>query len=205
VGLSLSSVAAASHAVSVGEFVNRALYSGADRVAGLPLGRLLLGADAELQVAEFSWGKAHGAGAFARGGALALQLEVTWPAAVLSAGGAGTSRGLVSARAARPGSRKNGWQLSEHGGESTPWGQQHLLDRSVWDVDGLRDFPRRYVVSGLADDGEGAGPGGCGVLVVDETGFAKRGKTSAGVAHQYSGALGGVFPCQVGGGDSSTP
>jgi SRSO17 transposase len=88
--------------------------------------------------------------------------------------------------------------LSEYGGESSPWGQQHLLDRSVWDVDGLRDFTRRYVVEGLADDGEGAGPGGCGVLVVDETGFAKRGKTSAGVARQYSGALGGVFPCQIG-------
>jgi SRSO17 transposase len=102
-------------------------------------------------------------------------------------------RGLLA-----PVSRKNGWQLSEHGGESTPWGQQHLLDRSVWDVDGLRDFTRRYVVEGLADDGEGAGPGGCGVLVVDETGFAKRGKTSAGVARQYSGAQGGVFPCQIG-------
>lgn len=60
--LSLSSVTAAAHSVSVGEFVDRALHSGADRVAGLPLGRLLLGADAELQVAEFSWGKAHGAG-----------------------------------------------------------------------------------------------------------------------------------------------
>ncbi|MDH6221684.1 transposase [Streptomyces pseudovenezuelae] len=94
-------------------------------------------------------------------------------------------RGLLA-----PVSRKNGWQLSEHGGESTPWGQRHLLDRSVWDVDGLRDFTRRYVVEGLADDGEGAGPGGCGVLVVDETGFAKRGKTSAGVARQYSGAQG---------------
>lgn len=82
--------------------------------------------------------------------------------------------------------------------ETSPWGQQHLLDRAVWDMDGLRDFTRRYVVEGLADDGEGAGPGGCGVLVVDETGFAKREKASAGVARQYSGALGGVFPCQIG-------
>ena len=56
-GLSLSSVAAASHAVSVGELVDRAFHFGGDRVAGLPLGRLLLGADVELQVAEFSWGK----------------------------------------------------------------------------------------------------------------------------------------------------
>lgn len=68
-GLSLSAVAAAAHAVSVGELIIRALHSGADRVAGLRLGCLLLGADAKLQVAEFSWGKAHGAGAFAGGGA----------------------------------------------------------------------------------------------------------------------------------------
>src|SRR5262249_35607770 len=70
VGLFLSSVAAASHAVSVGELVDCSLYSGADRVAGFPLGCLLLGTDAELQVAEFSWGKADGAGAFAGGGGL---------------------------------------------------------------------------------------------------------------------------------------
>ncbi len=56
-GLSLSSVAAVAHAVSVGELVDRALRSGADRVAGLPLGRLLLGTDVELQVAELAWGK----------------------------------------------------------------------------------------------------------------------------------------------------
>lgn len=54
VGLSLSLVATASHSVSVGELVDRALHSGANRVAGLPFGRLLLGADAELQVAELS-------------------------------------------------------------------------------------------------------------------------------------------------------
>ena len=54
VGFSLS--AAVAYAVCVGELVDRALHSGADRVAGLPLGRLLLGTDAELQVTEFSWG-----------------------------------------------------------------------------------------------------------------------------------------------------
>jgi hypothetical protein len=67
VGLVLSSVAAASHAVAVDELVDRAFHSGAHRVAGLPLGRLLLGADAELQVAECSWGKADVAGAFSGG------------------------------------------------------------------------------------------------------------------------------------------
>lgn len=53
-------------------------------------------------------------------------------------------RGLLA-----PVSRKNGWQSSEHGGESTPWGQQHRLDRSVWDVDGLREVTRRYVEGNL--------------------------------------------------------
>lgn len=70
VGLRLSSVAVAAHAVSVGELVDRVFHTGADRIAGLPAGRLLLSADADLQVAEFSWGKAHVAGAFAGGGAL---------------------------------------------------------------------------------------------------------------------------------------
>ncbi len=41
-------------------------------------------------------------------------------------------------------------------------------------------------------------PGGAGVLVIDETGFAKKGRASAGVARQFTGSLGGVFPCQVG-------
>ncbi len=64
-GFGLSSAAA--YSVSMGELVGGALDSGADRVAGLPLGRLLFGADAQLQVAEFSRRKAHvpgrGAGA----------------------------------------------------------------------------------------------------------------------------------------------
>ncbi|MFJ8062962.1 IS701 family transposase [Streptomyces sp. NPDC096142] len=62
----------------------------------------------------------------------------------------------------------------------------------------LRDFTRRYVIAGLKDGGRGPWPGGSGALVIDETGFAKKGRASAGVAPQYSGALGGVFPCQVG-------
>lgn len=70
VGLSLPSVATAPHAVAVGELVDRALHSGADRIASLPLGRLLLGTDTKLQVAELSRGKAHSAGTV--GGARAL-------------------------------------------------------------------------------------------------------------------------------------
>ncbi|MFJ5036234.1 IS701 family transposase [Streptomyces sp. NPDC088560] len=124
-----------------------------------------------------------------------LLLDIAWifPRTDLWGRAAACVRGLLA-----PLSRKNGWQISEYIGEDTPWGQQHLLDRAVWNADALRDFTRRYVIAGLEDGGAGAGPGGAGVLVVDETGFAKRGSASAGVARQYSGALGGVFPCQVG-------
>jgi SRSO17 transposase len=111
---------------------------------------------------------------------LLLEVGVLFGRSDLRRRAAACIRGLLG-----PVSRKNGWQLSEYGGERSPWGQQHLLDRARWDVDALRDFTRRYVVAGLADDGEGAGPGGAGVLVVDETGFAKRGRASAGVARQY--------------------
>lgn len=65
-------------------------------------------------------------------------------------------------------------------------------------ADELRDFTRRYVVAGLDDAGAGAGPAGCGVLAAGEAGFAKKGRASAGVARQYTGTLGGVFPCQIG-------
>jgi SRSO17 transposase len=106
---------------------------------------------------------------------------------------AGCVRGLLGSL-----SRKNGWQLAEYAGDSRPDGQQHLLNRAVWDVDELRDFVRRYVVEGLEDGGAGLGPGGSGVLVIDETGFAKKGCASAGVARQFTGSLGGVFGCQVG-------
>jgi hypothetical protein len=57
VGLGLSPVAAATHAVPMGELVDGALHSGADRVAGFPVGRVLFSANADLQVAELLWGK----------------------------------------------------------------------------------------------------------------------------------------------------
>lgn len=122
---------------------------------------------------------------------LLLEVGRIFPRAELRRRAAGCVRGLLG-----PSSRKNGWQLAEYAGDTRPHGQQHLLDRSCWDVDELRDAVRRYVVAGL-DDG-GAGPAGAGVLVIDETGFAKLGRASAGVARQYTGTLGGVFPCQVG-------
>jgi SRSO17 transposase len=94
-------------------------------------------------------------------------------------------RGLLSGA-----ERKNSWQLAEMAGDATPYGLQHLLGRSNWDADGLRDDLRRYVLEHLGD--------GEAVLVVDETGFIKKGKMSVGVKRQYTGTAGKTENCQVG-------
>ncbi len=86
--------------------------------------------------------------------------------------------------------RKNGWQLAEHLGEATPDGVQHLLARADWDADAVRDDLAGYVQQHLGDPD--------GVLVVDETGFLKKGTKSCGVARQYSGTAGRIENSQVG-------
>jgi SRSO17 transposase len=86
--------------------------------------------------------------------------------------------------------RKNGWQLAERAGYRHPRGIQRVLDRYAWDADAVRDDLRAYVVEALGDP--------AGVLVVDETGFPKQGRHSAGVARQYSGTLGKIGNCQIG-------
>ena len=86
--------------------------------------------------------------------------------------------------------RKNGWQLAEHLGDPTPDGVQHLLARADWNADAVRDDLTRYVAEHLGDS--------AGVLVVDETGFLKKGTKSCGVARQYSGTAGRIENCQVG-------
>ena len=87
--------------------------------------------------------------------------------------------------------RKNGWQLAEAIGEPGPHGVQRLLNAATWDTDGVRDDLRNYVVDHLRD-------AATGVLVVDETGFLKKGTKSCGVARQYSGTAGATVNCQVG-------
>lgn len=94
-------------------------------------------------------------------------------------------QGLLS-----PGERKNGWQVAEHVGEATPDGMQRLLNAADWDADGVCDELARYVVERLGTDET--------VLVVDETGFLKKGNHSAGVKRHYSGTAGGVANGQVG-------
>jgi len=86
--------------------------------------------------------------------------------------------------------RKNGWQLSEQLGESTPYRLQQFLYRGSWDADRVRDSLRGYLCEHLGEPN--------GVLVVDETGFLKQGKHSVGVKRQYSGTAGRVENCQIG-------
>jgi SRSO17 transposase len=87
-------------------------------------------------------------------------------------------------------SRKNGWQLAELLGESTPYGVQQFLYRAKWEADEVRDDLQAYVIKYLSDRN--------GVLVVDESGFLKKGDHSVGVAAQYCGPVGRVANCQVG-------
>jgi SRSO17 transposase len=87
--------------------------------------------------------------------------------------------------------RKNGWQLAEAIGETGPRAVQRLLSAATWDTDGVRDDLRNYVVAHLGDEATG-------VLIVDETGFLKKGRKSCGVARQYSGTAGTTENCQVG-------
>jgi SRSO17 transposase len=86
--------------------------------------------------------------------------------------------------------RKNGWQLAEQAGAATPDGMQRLLNHARWDAGEVRDDLRGYVVEHLGDPQA--------VLVVDETGFLKKGAKSAGVQRQYSGTAGRIENCQVG-------
>jgi SRSO17 transposase len=94
-------------------------------------------------------------------------------------------KGLLS-----PVERKNSWQIAEQAGDASPYGVQHLLGRAQWSADAVRDDLQSYVIKHLADSD--------GVLILDETGFIKKGSKSAGVARQYSGTAGRIENCQIG-------
>ena len=59
-----------------------------------------------------------------------------------------------------------------------------------WDADAVRDDRRAYVAEHLGDPNA--------VLVLDETGFLKKGLKSAGVQRQYTGTAGRIENAQVG-------
>jgi SRSO17 transposase len=94
-------------------------------------------------------------------------------------------QGLLS-----PAERKNSWQVAEVIGDATPYGLQHLLRRALWEPDAVRNELRAYVIEHLGALNA--------VLVIDETGFLKKGRHSAGVARQYSGTAGRIENCQIG-------
>ena len=100
------------------------------------------------------------------------------------------SAGLFLDALLGPERRKTGWMRAEAAGDPGPWRQQALLGRARWDAEALRDLVRDYVVETLSDPD--------GVLVVDETGFLKQGKTSCGVGRQYTGSAGKITNCQIG-------
>ncbi len=95
--------------------------------------------------------------------------------------------------------RKNGWQIAEQARQARPSGMQRLLSQAVWDQEAVRDEVRRLVSETLRsprppEADEAPFP----VLVLDESGFPKRGRHSAGVGPQYCGRTGRVENCQVG-------
>src|SRR5216683_6696096 len=98
--------------------------------------------------------------------------------------------------------RKNGWQIAEHARLARPYGIQRLLSRAVWDQDGVRDDLRALVCQTLHPPPlmltEASHEPPFPVLVLDESGFPKRGRHSAGVGPQYCGLTGRVENCQVG-------
>jgi SRSO17 transposase len=85
--------------------------------------------------------------------------------------------------------RKNGWQMAEAIGERDLQGVQRLLNSAWWDAEEVRNDLREYVVEHLGD-------GETGVLIVDKTGFLKKGEKSVGVARQYTGTAGDTVNCQ---------
>ena len=100
----------------------------------------------------------------------------------LRTGGVPAADAGLRPRTLGPVGRKNSWQLAEYAGHATPHGLQHLLSHSRWDADGLRDDLQAYAAEQLGHTD--------GVLILDDTGFVKKGATSAGVQRQYSGTAG---------------
>lgn len=100
----------------------------------------------------------------------------------------GYVRGLLG-----PVQRKNSWQVAEYLEEQKPYGLQRLLGRARWEADAVRDELLRYSQAHLLPEDEAGG-----VLIVDETGFVKKGEKSVGVQRQYSGTAGRIENCQVG-------
>jgi SRSO17 transposase len=86
--------------------------------------------------------------------------------------------------------RKNGWQLAEAIGAFGAKGAPRLLHAAAWDADAVRDDWRGSVVAHRGDNTSG-------ILIVDETGFRKKGTKSCGVARHYTGTAGDTVDCHA--------
>jgi SRSO17 transposase len=100
------------------------------------------------------------------------------------------SAGLFLDALLGPERRKTGWMRAEAAGDPGPWRQQALLGRATGDADALRDVVRDDAVETLAEPEA--------VLVVDETGFLKHGRSACGVGRPYTGSAGKITNCQIG-------
>ncbi|UAB93873.1 IS701 family transposase [Dactylosporangium vinaceum] len=85
--------------------------------------------------------------------------------------------------------RKTCWSLAEHAGHPDPQPMQRLLRKAVWDADAVRDDTRDLLLEQVSHAD--------GVLIVDETGFVKKGRSSVGVQRQYTGTAGRIENSQV--------
>jgi SRSO17 transposase len=86
--------------------------------------------------------------------------------------------------------RRNAENLAEHADGATPRALQRFLSEASWSTERVIEQIQADV--GLLLEEPDA------VFVVDETGFARQGTKSVGVARQYSGTLGKVGNCQIG-------
>jgi len=86
--------------------------------------------------------------------------------------------------------RKNGWQIAASQGEKEPYAIQQFIYRGKWEPDEVRDKLQEYVKEEIEEKD--------GIVILDDTGFIKKGEMSAGVQRQYTGTVGKVENCQIG-------
>lgn len=111
--------------------------------------------------------------------------------------GARYVRGLLATRE----ERRNAENLAEvvaGTAEKDARALQQFLTDSPWQHEAVLAALQRFLGEELGPQVADEGVAADGVWTLDATGFAKRGKQSAGVARQYSGTLGKVDNCQIG-------
>ena len=69
-------------------------------------------------------------------------------------------------------------------------GMQRFMSEDMWAEDTMRETYHSLVANEMGDPQ--------GVVIVDESGFVKKGKDAVGVARRYCGTLGKMDNCQVG-------